>query len=157
MLENMISLRNPLHFLALGLGIGLVPKAPGTVASLVALLLYLPLVGSSFLLLCLIIVSSFLIGIWVCSQTAKDIGIEDHSGIVWDEFVGMWLTLLLAPPGWAWILIGFCLFRTFDILKPWPINWVDRNVKGGLGIMLDDVLAGIMAVLCMQAIEIFAS
>ena len=156
MLENMISLRNPLHFLALGLGIGLVPKAPGTVASLVALLLYLPLVGSSFLLLCLIIVSSFLIGIWVCSQTAKDIGIEDHSGIVWDEFVGMWLTLLLAPPGWAWILIGFCLFRTFDILKPWPINWVDRHVKGGLGIMLDDVLAGIMAVLCMQAIAILA-
>ena len=77
--------------------------------------------------------------------------------IVWDEFVGMWLTLLLAPPGWAWILIGFCLFRTFDILKPWPINWVDKNVKGGLGIMLDDVLAGIMAVLCMQAIAILAS
>ena len=69
----------------------------------------------------------------------------------------MWLTLLLAPPGWAWILIGFCLFRTFDILKPWPINWVDRNVKGGLGIMLDDVLAGIMAALCMQAIAMFAS
>ncbi|SVE15064.1 uncharacterized protein METZ01_LOCUS467918, partial [marine metagenome] len=112
---------------------------------------------SSFLLLCLIIVSSFLIGIWVCSQTAKDIGVEDHSGIVWDEFVGMWLTLLLAPPGWGWILIGFCLFRTFDVLKPWPINWVDKNVKGGLGIMLDDVLAGIMAVLCMQAIAILAS
>ena len=157
MLENKISLRNPLHFLALGLGTGLVPKAPGTVASFIALLLYLPSIGSSFLLLCLVIVSSFLIGIWVCSQTAEDIGVEDHSGIVWDEFVGMWLTLLLAPPGWAWILIGFCLFRTFDILKPWPINWVDRNVKGGLGIMLDDVLAGIMAVLCMQAIEIFAS
>jgi len=157
MLENKISLRNPLHFLALGLGTGLVPKAPGTFASFIALLLYLPSIGSSFLLLCLIIVSSFLIGIWVCSQTAKDIGVEDHSGIVWDEFVGMWLTLLLAPPGWGWILIGFCLFRTFDILKPWPINWVDKNVKGGLGIMLDDVLAGIMAVLCMQAIAILAS
>ncbi len=157
MLENVISLRNPIHFLALGLGIGLVPKAPGTVASFVALLLYLPAASSSFMLRCLIVVSSFLIGIWICSQTAKAIGVEDHGGIVWDEFVGMWLTLLLAPPGSAWILIGFCLFRTFDILKPWPISWIDRHVKGGLGIMLDDVLAGIMAILCMQAIAILAS
>ena len=79
-------------------------------------------------------------------------GVHDHGGIVWDEIVGMLVTLFLAPAGWAWLLIGFGLFRLFDIWKPWPINLLDRQVKGGFGVMIDDVLAGICAWLVMRAI-----
>lgn len=75
---------------------------------------------------------------------------HDHGGIVWDEFVGFWLTMLVAPPGWGWIVVGFLLFRLFDILKPFPISYFDRHIKGGLGIMLDDALAGSFAWLVLQ-------
>ena len=93
-------------------------------------------------------------GIWICGRTADDLGIHDHGGIVWDEFVGLWITLFMVPMDWRWILAGFALFRLLDILKPWPIKWADKQVEGGLGIMLDDVLAGIMAALCLQAARI---
>jgi phosphatidylglycerophosphatase A len=81
---------------------------------------------------------------------AEDLRVHDHEGIVWDEMVGMWITLWLVPEGWGWLLVGFLLFRLFDILKPWPISWIDRHVHGGVGIMLDDVLAGVFAWLAMQ-------
>ena len=88
---------------------------------------------------------------------ARDLGVHDHGGIVWDEMVGIWITLWLAPAGWQWLLLGFGLFRLFDIVKPWPIRWIDRQVHGGLGIMLDDVLAGVFAWLALQAVVLVFS
>ena len=146
--------RNPIHFLAFGLGSGAAPKAPGTVGTLAAIpLWYLFSDWSLTAYLVLIIVSS-LVGIWLCGKTSSDLGVHDHSGIVWDEFVGLWITLIAVPAGWEWVVIGFLLFRLFDILKPWPIGWADKHVHGGLGIMLDDILAGIMALLCLQVLAI---
>lgn len=142
--------RNPVHFLAFGLGSGAAPAAPGTFGTLAALLIYLILPPMSTTAYALFLLVSFALGVWLCGRTARDIGVHDHGGIVWDEFVGYWLTMLLAPPGLLWVLVGFVLFRVFDILKPWPIRWLDRHVHGGFGIMLDDVLAGIFALVCLQ-------
>ena len=142
--------RNPWHFLAFGLGSGTLPKAPGTWGSLlglaaVPLLQWLPLWGYAGVLL-----AASLLGIWLCGRVADDLGVHDHEGIVWDEFVGIWLTLFLAPPGVLSLCVGFVLFLFFDILKPWPLGWADRHVEGGLGIMLDDLLAGLLAFACLQ-------
>ena len=95
---------------------------------------------------------TFAAGIYLCDRSSKLLGVHDHGGIVWDEFVGYWITMLLAPSGWLWIVMGFFLFRLFDILKPFPINILDKHVHGGLGIILDDVLAGIFACICLQLI-----
>lgn len=146
--------RNPIHFLAFGFGSGAVPKGPGTAGTLVAMVIYLLLPPLTPLIYGALIVVSFLLGLWICGQTARDIGVHDHGGIVWDEFVGYWITMFMAPSGWLWALIGFGLFRVLDIFKPWPIKWADRQVTGGMGIMLDDVLAGIMAALCIQAMVV---
>jgi phosphatidylglycerophosphatase A len=145
--------KNPIHFLAFGLGSGAAPWAPGTVGTAAAVIPYLLWIQyfsvGSFLLLLLI---SFIIGVWLCEKTSEDLGVHDHSGIVWDEFVGYWLTMFLAPQGWMWALIGFVLFRFFDILKPWPVKWADRRIAGGFGIMVDDLLAGAYAWICLQII-----
>lgn len=134
---------NPLHLLAFGLGSGAVPKAPGTAGTLVAVPLYLLLRSLDPALYLSLTVALFLFGVWLCGRVSRDLGVHDHSGIVWDEWVGLLVTLCLAPPGWWWLLAGFLLFRLFDIWKPWPIGWLDRRVAGGLGIMLDDLLAGL--------------
>lgn len=147
-------LTNPIHFVAFGFGSGLAPKAPGTVGTLVAIPLYLLLQETSIWLYGLLVFGAFIFGIWLCGESARLLGEHDHGGIVWDEFVGFWITLFMAPTGWIWILAGFVLFRLFDVLKPWPIKQVDKQVQGGLGIMLDDVLAGIMAALCIQALSV---
>ncbi|HDZ07586.1 phosphatidylglycerophosphatase A family protein [Pseudohongiella sp.] len=146
--------RNPVHFLAFGLGSGAAAKAPGTFGTLAGALIWLllPPMGPLFYLLFLAL--TFAVGIWLCGRTAEDIGVHDHGGIVWDEFVGLWLTMFLAPPGLLWLVLGFLLFRVFDILKPWPIAWCDKHVEGGLGIMIDDVLAGLMALACLQLIAV---
>jgi len=81
----------------------------------------------------------------LCGKVAQDLGVHDHEGIVWDEFAGIWITFWLVPAGWQWLLLSFVVFRVLDIVKPWPLSWVDRNVTGGLGIMLDDILAGFAA------------
>ena len=146
--------RNPIHFFAYGFGSGAVPKAPGTAGTLVAVIMYLLLPQISPLIYVSLLLISFVFGVWICGKTAQDIGIKDPSGIVWDEFVGYWITMFMAPSGWIWVIIGFVLFRLLDIVKPWPIKWADKQIGGGMGIMLDDVLAGIMAALCMQAIVI---
>lgn len=144
---------NPIHLLAFGFGSGAVPKAPGTFGTLAACVLYVYLLAHlsvSHYLLVLLFAS--LAGVYICGKAARDIGVHDHGGIVWDEFVGMWITLLWVPAGWPWLVLGFVLFRLFDILKPWPINWLDQQVHGGWGIMLDDIVAGIMALACLQAV-----
>lgn len=142
-------LRNPLHLLAFGFGSGLAPKAPGTFGTLVAIPFYLllqPLPLSAYLALVML---GFVAGIWICDRTSRDLGVHDHGGIVWDEIVGYLFTMSLAPAGGWWILAGFLLFRFFDILKPWPIRWLDLRVPGGFGIMLDDLMAGLYAGLVM--------
>lgn len=143
--------RNPVHFLAFGFGSGAVPYAPGTFGTLAAVPLYLLLAQLSLPLYLLALVLAFGVGIWLCERTSRDLGVHDHGGIVWDEFVGFWLTMTVAPPGWQWLLAGFLLFRLFDILKPFPIGYFDRHVHGGLGIMLDDAIAGSFAWFVLQA------
>ena len=96
-----------------------------------------------------------LVGIWLCGKAARDLGVHDHPGIVWDEVAGYLVTMLAAPTGWLWIVAGFLLFRLFDIWKPWPIGWLDRRVGGGLGIMLDDLVAGGFAWLCVQGLALW--
>ncbi len=145
-------LRDPRHLLSLGFGSGLAPKAPGTFGTLAALpcwyLLQL-LPTTSYIVA---VVAAFALGVYLCGETAKALGVHDHGGIVWDEFVGLWIALFLLPSGWYWPLLGFALFRLFDIWKPWPISVLDRRVHGGLGIMIDDVVAGFYAFFVWQAI-----
>jgi phosphatidylglycerophosphatase A len=143
-------LRNPVNFLAFGLGSGCVPKAPGTFGTAAAVLFYLPLQYLSLWLYLGFIVVTFVLGVWLCDRASKTLGVHDHGGIVWDEFVGYWITMIAAPAGWVWILVGFLLFRLFDIWKPWPIKVADNVIEGGFGIMIDDVLAGIYALICLQ-------
>lgn len=138
------------HFLAFGFGSGAAPKAPGTFGTLMAIPLYLLLAQLPLWAYVVALVVSFAVGIYLCEQTSKDMGVHDHGGIVWDEFVGFWIAMTALPFHWAWILAGFVLFRLFDILKPWPISWLDKRVHGGLGIMIDDVLAGIFALIILQ-------
>ena len=143
-------MKSPVQFLALGFGSGLAPKAPGTFGTLAAIPLYLLFFHYSLPAQLLIILIAFLIGIYLCQATADALGVHDHPAIVWDEFVGFWLTMLAlplmqSPLEWHWLAIGFVLFRFFDIVKPWPIRVVDRKVHGGFGIMFDDVLAGLYA------------
>ncbi|MCF1427544.1 MAG: phosphatidylglycerophosphatase A [Shewanella sp.] len=145
-----LSLSNPVHFLALGFGSGLAAKAPGTFGTLAAIPLYLVLaaLGLSWYLVVTAVVT--LTGIYICGKASKDMGVHDHGAIVWDEVAGLLITMIAAPPGWPWLVAGFVLFRIFDILKPWPICILDAKVHGGLGIMADDVLAGVFAFGCMQ-------
>lgn len=141
---------NPCHLLAFGFGTGLSPVAPGTIGTLVGVVLYLLMrnlsLGAYLGIVALMAVS----GVWLCGKAARDIGVHDHGGIVWDEIVGFLLTMAAAPRGWPWLLGGFFLFRLFDILKPWPIGYLDAKVQGGLGIMLDDLLAGLYALVLLQ-------
>ncbi len=139
------NLTNPIHLLAFGFGSGLAPVAPGTFGTLAAVPFYLLMARLPLEVYLAVLAVVILAGIWICGRTSRDLGVHDHPGIVWDEFAGFFVTMIAAPPGWFWLVAGFGLFRLFDILKPWPIGWLDRRVKGGLGIMLDDLLAGSFA------------
>ena len=143
-------IKQPIHCLAFGFGSGLSPKAPGTMGTLMAIPLYLLLLQLSPQGYLIAVALSFIAGVYICHVSAKDLGVHDHPGIVWDEFVGYWITMIAAPSGWVWIVAGFALFRLFDIAKPWPISWCDKHVHGGFGIMIDDVLAGLLALGVMQ-------
>ena len=145
-------LLHPIHLLSLGFGTGLVPKMPGTIGTLVGVLLFIPMRYLPWQYYLVLVVVLFAVGIWLCGKTADRLGLHDHPAIVWDEIVGYLITMFLAPPGWLWLLIGFVLFRLFDIWKPWPIRWLDKQVRGGLGIMIDDVLAAVYALICLQII-----
>lgn len=143
-------LRHPVHCVSLGFGLGAAPWAPGTFGTLLGipcwwLMKDLPLaayVGAVLLL--------FAVGAWVCQQTAHALGTHDHPAIVFDEVVGFLIAMIAAPAGWAWMLAAFVLFRLFDIWKPWPIRLLDRRVHGGFGIMLDDAVAGLYALVVLQ-------
>jgi len=138
-------LTDPVHLLAFGFGTGLAPKAPGTFGSLPGVLLaWLAHTVALEWRLSLALVL-FLAGIWLCGESARRLGIHDHPGIVWDEITGMYLTLLVVPPQIALWALAFGLFRLFDIWKPWPIRDLDHRLAGGLGIMLDDLVAALYA------------
>ncbi|GMU47172.1 MAG: phosphatidylglycerophosphatase A [Porticoccaceae bacterium] len=136
-------LHDPVLLVAFGFGSGLAPRAPGTCGSLAALalsplLLWLPApLAWGFLAIAVIA------GIFICGSAVSRLGVADHPGIVWDEFAGLWLALLLAPSGWLFWAGAFVLFRIFDIVKPWPIRWLDRRCAGGFGVMIDDLAAGL--------------
>ncbi|NWG40001.1 MAG: phosphatidylglycerophosphatase A [Hydrogenophilaceae bacterium] len=149
------AISHPAHFIALGFGSGLAPKAPGTIGSLAALPLFWLIAQAidNAALLAAFLTFSFLAGIWACAITGKNLGVADHGGIVWDEIVAMWLILAVVPFGWAEWLAAFALFRFFDILKPWPIRQLDARLKNGLGVMLDDVLAAIYALAIFKALQ----
>jgi phosphatidylglycerophosphatase A len=140
-------LRDPVHILAFGFGTGLSPVAPGTVGSLVGVLFAWLTIDFGLPLQLAVAAAISVAGIWICGESARRIGVHDHGGIVWDEIAGMYITLLVAPPTiTAWIL-GFVLFRVFDIAKPWPIRDLDHRLGGGLGIMLDDLAAALYALI----------
>jgi len=140
-------LRDPINLLAFGFGSGLAPVAPGTAGSLVGLVLAWSTLDLPIAARLLVAIALILSGIWICGEAARRIAVHDHPGIVWDEIAGIYLALLVAPPSiWAWAL-GFGLFRLFDIWKPWPIRDLDHRLKGGLGIMLDDLVAALYTAL----------
>jgi len=145
-------LKQPIQFLALGFGSGLAPKAPGTFGTLAAIPLFLLLAMLTPLAYLVAVVVMSIAGIYICGKAADDVGVHDHPAIVWDEFVGYFITMFMVPVSWQSILMGFLLFRLFDILKPWPISFIDKNMSGGFGIMFDDILAGVFALVIMQLI-----
>jgi len=136
---------NPVVWLAFGFGSGLAPRAPGTAGTLMAIPLFLLLDQLTFTGYLLVTILITLVGVGICGYASRVLGVHDHPGIVWDEFAGFLIAMAAAPEGWAGIVAGFVLFRLFDIWKPWPVSWADQKVHGGTGIMLDDVLAGLMA------------
>lgn len=138
-------LRHPAGWIASGFGAGLSPVAPGTVGSAVALLPWLWLRDLPLLAYFGVVLAVFMVGVWVSQTLVARLRVEDPGWIVIDEFVGQWLALAFAPAGWFWLVVGFLLFRLFDVWKPWPVSWADRRVGGGLGVMLDDALAGALA------------
>jgi len=152
---NQLVFKNPIHILAFGFGSGLLPKAPGTWGTLAAIPIWY---GLSFLTLpwyLFVTIFLSLIGIGICHYSAKKLGVHDHPGIVWDEFCGYFVTMIAVPATWQWALAGFILFRLFDIVKPWPIKWLDKKVDGGFGIMVDDLLAGAFALVVLQLVMVF--
>ncbi|HTI95795.1 MAG TPA: phosphatidylglycerophosphatase A [Rudaea sp.] len=149
-------LRHPAGWIACGFGSGLSPFAPGTAGSLAALLPWLALRELPLPWFVLALALAFVLGVWVCGWAVRTLKIADPSVVVWDEFVGQWIALaplVWWPRGWPWVTCGFALFRIFDILKPWPVSWADRKVPGGLGVMLDDVIAGVYAALALAALQ----
>jgi phosphatidylglycerophosphatase A len=150
-IRSRVSLHNPVHFLAFGFGSGLAAKMPGTFGTLAALPLVVLLSHyASFSVYLIVTILVSIVGIWICGKTAQDMDVHDDSSIVWDEIAGMMITMLAVPLSWQTLLIGFVLFRFFDILKPWPISYLDKHVHGGFGIMIDDVLAGLFALGCVH-------
>lgn len=144
--------QDPAWFIAFGFGSGLMPLAPGTWGTLVAIPLYLILSSFSIGYYLGFTLLAFILGVWISERVTRELGEHDYSGIVWDEVVGYLLTMAMAPKGFLWMAVGFLLFRLFDIWKPQPVRMIDQHVKGGLGIMLDDILAAVIAWLIMQGL-----
>ena len=143
-------LKDPVLFLAFGFGSGLSRYMPGTVGTLAAVPLYLVFIQTNIWIYSLLTLLVIFSGIYLCDKAAEKLQVHDFGGIVWDEIAGLLITLWLVPFSWQNLIIGFILFRLFDIVKPWPIKWIDQKVQGGLGIMLDDVLAGFFAALLLK-------
>jgi len=146
-------LKDPVVFIALGLGSGLSPKAPGTAGTLLTVPLVYFLQQQTLLVYCLVTLFVLLTGSWVCGYAAKKLNVHDHSAIVYDEVAGFLITMFMIPANWSLMLLGFILFRFFDAVKPWPISWCDKNIGGGFGIMFDDVVAGLISLFCLALLQ----
>ncbi|XQW85927.1 phosphatidylglycerophosphatase A [Thalassotalea piscium] len=146
------TLSDPIQFFALGFGSGLAPKAPGTFGTLAAIPIFYLMSFLDVYSYAAIVLVMAVIGVYFCGHAAKRVGVHDHPAIVWDEFVGYLITMFMIPWSWHAVLLGFILFRIFDIFKPWPISYLDKNCHGGFGIMIDDVVAGFASFLCMYII-----
>lgn len=146
---------SPTAFLAFGFGSGLSPFAPGTMGTLAAVpfIFALKALGNPGFWIALLLL--FLLGVYLCGNTSRKLGVHDHGGIVWDEMVGYWLSAAFVPLQWPWLLAAFLLFRFFDIFKPWPIRYLDKKVSGGFGIMIDDVVAALLTILLLAALQSF--
>lgn len=145
-------IKHPAHFLALGFGSGLAPKAPGTFGTIVGLPLFYLIAHYSLNIQLSIIALLFIIGIYLCDVAGKALGVSDHGSIVWDEIAAMMLVLTITPMHWIWWLIAFGLFRLFDIWKPFPIRQCDAKLKGGFGVMFDDLLAAVYAMIALKGL-----
>jgi phosphatidylglycerophosphatase A len=133
---------HPAHFIALGFGAGLSPFAPGTAGTLVAFpLWWLMRGGYEPLVLLGILAGFFMVGVWACGRTGRDLGVADHGAMCWDEIVAFLLVLAIVPEAPEWQAAAFFLFRAFDVVKPPPIRQVEMRFKGGFGVMVDDILA----------------
>jgi len=147
-------LREPVHLVAFGFGAGLMPRAPGTFGTLVAVPLVLFVMQFGYAVhLAVALVFAFA-GVYLCGESARRLGVHDHPGIVWDEITGYTVTMLAAPASLGWLVAGFVLFRLLDIVKPWPIREADHSLRGGLGIMLDDIIAGVIAAAILHAVKL---
>ncbi len=152
--EPGIILRDPVHFLAFGFGSGLSPWAPGTAGTLIAVPIVLAVMQFGLVVHCVFACLAIAAGIYLCGESARRLQVHDHGGIVWDEICGYTVTMLAAPPRWHWLLAGFVLFRFFDIVKPSPIREADHSLSGGVGIMLDDIIAGIFAAAILYVMQL---
>jgi phosphatidylglycerophosphatase A len=143
-------LKNPLYFIAAGFGSGLMPFAPGTWGTLLAIPMYWLLSFCPWMIYLVVTLAAFIFGVFITDWVSRDMGAHDYGGIVWDEIVGYLITMFLAPVSLIWMIVGFFLFRLFDIWKPQPIRYIDQKIVGGMGIMLDDVLAAFFAWIVLQ-------
>jgi phosphatidylglycerophosphatase A len=148
-------LSHPTHFVALGFGVGLVPAAPGTFGTLLALplfwLLHPRLDAVDFLIL---LGTLYFLGVWACDRTGRDMGVEDHGSMVWDEVVAFLLVLFFTPPHIVWQAFAFVLFRLFDVLKPGPVRYVEKLFRGGFGVMVDDLAAAFFSLICLALLRL---
>jgi len=149
------ALSHPAHFLALGFGVGLAPSAPGTFGTLLALPVFWWLEPRLQALDFLILLGTmYVAGVWICDKTARDMGVEDHGAIVWDELTAFLIVLFFTPNALLWQALAFLLFRLFDILKPGPIRYVERRFRGGFGVMVDDLVAALCALICIALMQL---
>lgn len=151
-MQHLSLLKNPIHFLSLGFGSGLAPKAPGTFGTLAAIpvVMLAACLGNVGFIIATVL--ACIVGVFFCGYTAKAMGEHDHPAIVWDEIAGFMVAMIAVPISWQTLLVAFVLFRIFDILKPWPIRYLDKHVHGGLGIMIDDILAGLASLAIIHAL-----
>ena len=154
-LLNKVALRSPDGLLAFGFGSGLSPFAPGTMGTLIAIPFAFALKGLEAPAFWVALFLLFWLGVYVCDRVSQKLGVHDHGGIVWDEMVGYWLSIAFVPLQWHWLLAAFVLFRFFDIVKPWPIRELDKKVRGGFGIMIDDILAALFTIVCLALLQRF--
>ena len=144
--------QHPAYFFGLGFGSGLAKKAPGTFGTIVGLPIFWLISAYGLPIQLSIITTLFIIGIYFCNDTGRALGVVDHGSIVWDEIVAMMLVLTFTPMQWQWWLVAFLLFRLFDIWKPYPIRQCDAKLKNGFGVMFDDLLAAIYAIISLKVL-----
>lgn len=144
--------QKPSYFVAFGFGAGCIPVAPGTFGTLMAIPFYLMMQSLSLTIYLTLLILITIGSVWLSQKVSEEIQVHDHPGMCLDEIVGFLVTMCGAPFGIGWIILGFILFRFFDILKPWPINYIDQKVSGGFGMILDDIVAGIFSLIILQII-----